>query len=141
MKDTVLHPVHPSVHRDASPTVGARRACTAPRNLFGRGKNTVLGWNDPDFDALPRPRDLRGRSSPVFCPRVFPQTVARSQETGPSGAKFLGHSTIEMTADIYPHTSAEAEREAAIAPERAIYGDLFPVVPNFENGNNSAALN
>jgi integrase len=55
--------------------------------------------------------------------------------------KFLGHSTIEMTADIYTHTSAEAEREAAIALERAIYGDLFPVVPNIENGNNSAAIN
>jgi integrase len=55
--------------------------------------------------------------------------------------KFLGHSTIEMTADIYTHTSAEAEREAAVALERAIYGDLFPVVPNFANRNNSAALN
>jgi len=55
--------------------------------------------------------------------------------------KFLGHSTIEMTADIYTHTSAEAEREAAIALERAIYGDLFPVVPNIENGNNSVAVN
>jgi hypothetical protein len=44
--------------------------------------------------------------------------------------KFLGHSTIEMTADIYTHTSAEAEREAAVALERAIYGELFPVVPN-----------
>ena len=29
--------------------------------------------------------------------------------------KFLGHSTIKMTADIYTHTSAEAERDAAIA--------------------------
>ena len=55
--------------------------------------------------------------------------------------KFLGHSTIEMTADIYTHTSAEAEHEAAIALEGAIYSDLFPVVPNFENGNNSAAIN
>ena len=55
--------------------------------------------------------------------------------------KFLGHSTIEMTADIYTHTSAEAEREAAVALERAIYGDLFPVVPNFANRNNSAPLN
>ena len=41
----------------------------------------------------------------------------------------------------YTHTSAEAERDAAIALERAIYGDLFPVVPNIENRNNSAALN
>ena len=55
--------------------------------------------------------------------------------------KFLGHSTIKMTADIYTHTSAEAEREAALAVERAIYGDLFPVVPNIENRNNSAAIN
>jgi Phage integrase family. len=43
--------------------------------------------------------------------------------------KFLGHSTITMTTDIYTHTSAEGERNAAIALERAIYGDLFPVVP------------
>jgi len=55
--------------------------------------------------------------------------------------KFLGHSTIKMTADIYTHTSAEAERDAAIALERAIYGDLFPVVPNTENRNNFATPN
>jgi hypothetical protein len=34
-----------------------------------------------------------------------------------------------------------AERDAAFALERAIYGDLFPVVPNIENRNNFAALN
>jgi hypothetical protein len=28
-----------------------------------------------------------------------------------------------------------------IALERAIYGDLFPVVPNIENRNNFTALN
>jgi formate dehydrogenase major subunit len=31
------------------------------------------------------------------------------------GSLFLGHSIIKMTADIYTHTSAEAERDAAIA--------------------------
>jgi integrase len=44
--------------------------------------------------------------------------------------KFLGHSTIKMTADIYTHTSAEAERDAAIALERAITAicsQLFPI--------------
>ena len=51
--------------------------------------------------------------------------------------KFLGHSTIKMTADIYTHTSAESERDAAIALERA----MFRVVPNIENRNNSVALN
>jgi len=45
-----------------------------------------------------------------------------------------------MTADIYTHTSAEAEREAALAVERAIYGDLFPVVPDIENRNNSGGV-
>jgi predicted HTH domain antitoxin len=65
-------------------------------------------------------------------------SVGRAAETG---AKILGHSTIEMTADIYTHISAEVEREAAVALERALYGDMFPVVPNFANRNNSAALN
>jgi hypothetical protein len=37
--------------------------------------------------------------------------------------------------------NGQAERDAAIALERAIYGDLFPVVPNIENRNNFAALN
>jgi hypothetical protein len=46
-----------------------------------------------------------------------------------------------MTVDIYTHTSAEAERDAAIALERAIYDDLFPVVPDIENRSNSVALN
>jgi len=42
---------------------------------------------------------------------------------------------------IHTHTSAEAEREAVLAVERAIYDDLFPVASNIENRNNSAALN
>ncbi len=54
--------------------------------------------------------------------------------------KLLGHSNVEITAEVYTHTSAEAEREAALAIERAIYGDLFPVVPNSGNRNNSAAI-
>lgn len=32
----------------------------------------------------------------------------------------VGRSTINMTADVYPHISAEAEREGALAVERAI---------------------
>jgi|SRR6267143_6792285 len=38
----------------------------------------------------------------------------------------LGHSTINMTANVHTHVSRESEREAAQAVERAIYGDLFP---------------
>lgn len=55
--------------------------------------------------------------------------------------KLLGHSTINMTADVYTHTSAEADREGALAVERAIYGDLFVVVPKIANRNDSAAVN
>jgi Phage integrase family len=47
--------------------------------------------------------------------------------------KFLGHSTIQMTADIYTHTSAEAEREAAEALERTICAgnNPFPICSQF----------
>lgn len=45
-----------------------------------------------------------------------------------------------MTADVYTHTSADAEREAALAVERAIYGDLFAVVRETTNRNSSAHL-
>jgi len=53
----------------------------------------------------------------------------------------LGHSTINMTADVYTHVSRESEREAAQAVERAIYGDLFPICSQVGNGNKSAAAN
>jgi integrase len=55
--------------------------------------------------------------------------------------KLLGHSTVDMTANVYTHTSDESEREAALGIERAIDGDLFPKL--FPNGNKSsnAAVN
>jgi hypothetical protein len=46
-----------------------------------------------------------------------------------------------MTANVYTRTSAEAEREAAVAIERAVYGDLFPVVPSSGNRNKNEAVN
>jgi integrase len=55
--------------------------------------------------------------------------------------KLLGHSSVDLTANVYTHTLPEAEREAALAIERAIYGDLFPTVPDSGNRNNSAAIN
>lgn len=39
--------------------------------------------------------------------------------------RFLGHSNLSTTADVYTHTSAEAERSAARALEQEIYGNLF----------------
>ena len=38
--------------------------------------------------------------------------------------KLLGRSTVDMSANVYTHTSDESEREAALAIERAIGGDL-----------------
>jgi hypothetical protein len=38
----------------------------------------------------------------------------------------LGHSTNNMTANVYTHVSRGSECDAAQAVERAIYGDLFP---------------
>jgi len=49
--------------------------------------------------------------------------------------KFLGYATIKMN-------SHSCERMyAANALERTVYGDLFSVVLNTENRNNSTALN
>jgi integrase len=94
----------------------------------------------PILDGLRIPR-ISGASG--F--HTFRHSVASilNQETGnlKLAQKLLGHATIDMTADVYTHTSGEAEREAALAIERAIYGDLFPIVPNSGSRNNSAVLN
>jgi len=55
--------------------------------------------------------------------------------------KLLGHSNLSTTADVYTHTSAEADRSAALALEQAIFGDLFQVVPRFGTWNKNAAPN
>ena len=47
--------------------------------------------------------------------------------------KLLGHSNLSTTADVYTHTSPDADRSAALALEQAIFGDLFQVVPRFWN--------
>ena len=39
--------------------------------------------------------------------------------------RFLRHSNVGTTGDIYTHTSQAMEREAAAALERSIFGDLF----------------
>ena len=53
--------------------------------------------------------------------------------------KLLGHSNLNTTADVYTHTSAEDERQAALALERASYGNLFRTVPETANKNSRAA--
>jgi integrase len=53
--------------------------------------------------------------------------------------RLQGHPNLSTTADIYTHTTDESEREAAVALERAIFGDLFSTVLNSENKNRKAA--
>jgi hypothetical protein len=60
--------------------------------------------------------------------------IDRSIVLDRSATRTLFKADRSMTANIYRHTSAEAERDAAIALERAIYCDLFPVVPNSRTG-------
>jgi len=58
-----------------------------------------------------------------------------NQQTGnlKTAQKFLGHADITTTANICTHLSSESERGAAVAIEKAIFGDLFPIVPDFLN--------
>jgi integrase len=53
--------------------------------------------------------------------------------------RFLCHSNINTTEDIYIHTSEESERAAALAVERAIHGNLFSTVLNSENKNSGGS--
>jgi len=75
----------------------------------------------------------------------FPPSAATivNQKTGNLKLvqKLLGHSNLSTTADVYTHTSADANRGAALALEQAIFGDLFQVVPRFGTGNNETVSN
>jgi len=82
------------------------------------------------------------RFSQTFCGgSVVSDTgsAAHSRSLRSAGLHTFWHSNLSTTADIYKHTSAEAERDAAVAVERAIYGDLFPIVPKTGNRNNQTA--
>jgi integrase len=54
--------------------------------------------------------------------------------------RLLGHASLSTTADIYTHTQASAEREATVALENAILGNLFQTVPQVARGTNSARV-
>jgi hypothetical protein len=54
--------------------------------------------------------------------------------------KLLGHSNFSTTADIYTRTLEESDREAALAVERAIDGNLFSTVLNSETKDNSGLI-
>ena len=94
----------------------------------------------PMLDRLGIPRTSRAAGFHTF--RHSAASIV-NQETGnlKLAQRFLGHSNLSTTADVYTHTSAEAERSAAHALEQAIYGNLFQTVPQTRNRNSSAVLN
>jgi integrase len=88
----------------------------------------------PTLDRLSIPRQSRTSGFHTF--RHSAASFINSQTGNLKLAqKLLGHATIDFTAGIYTHTTVEEERKAAVALERAIYGDLFPNL--FLTGNNS----
>jgi len=94
----------------------------------------------PTLDRLGIPRASRSAGFHTFRHSAASMVNA---ETGnlKLAQKLLGHSNLNTTADVYTHTSAEDERKAALALERAIYGNLFRTVPETANKNSRAAIN
>ena len=94
----------------------------------------------PVLDRLGIPRTSRAAGFHTF--RHSAATIV-NQQTGDlkSVQKLLGHSNLSTTADVYTHISPESERRAALALEKAIYGDLFSNCSQNGNKNNSVALN
>jgi integrase len=116
-------------------------AVTGPEDfVFCKRDGTILNPDvlrkDVLYAALDRLNIRRPKRSAGF--HAFRHSAATliNAETGnlKLTQKFPGHSTVSTTADIYTHTSVEMERDAAASPEKAIFGDLFPIVPNLELG-------
>jgi len=66
-----------------------------------------------------------------FCDFIVPPDTILPNDFG----------NLSTTADVYAHTSADADRSAALDLEKAIYGDLFQVVPSFGTWNKNTTLN
>lgn len=125
-----------------------RSTYTAPEDFVFCGKDGLPLHPDvlrkdvlyPTLDRLNIPR-----SSGASGFHTFRHSAASilNQQTGNLKLvqKLLGHATVDMTANVYTHTSAESEREAALSLERAIYGQVFSVVTSSGIENISAALN
>ena len=94
----------------------------------------------PTLDRLGIARERRAAGFHTF--RHSAATIV-NQKTGNLKLvqKLLGHSNLSTTADVYTHTSADADRSAALALEQAIYGDLFQFVPSRGTWNKNVALN
>jgi integrase len=106
-------------------------------NGDGKSLNPDVLRKDILYPALDRLNIPRPKGSSGF--HCFRHSAASliNAETGnlKLTQRFLGHANVSTTADIYTHTSEAMEREAAVALERSIFGNLFPIVPNLGIGN------
>jgi integrase len=93
----------------------------------------------PALDRLHIPRPARGAGFHQF--RHSAASFINAQTGNLKLAqRFLGHSNFSTTADVYTHTTVEAEREAAAVLAQVIFKNseiLFPIVPKTGNRNNS----
>lgn len=106
---------------------------------MGQPLNPDVLRKDVLYPVLDRLKIPRAKGSAGF--HTFRHSAASfiNSQTGnlKLAQKLLGHSNLDTTANVYTHVSVEQEREAALAVERAIYGenpgDFVPrVVPNVE---------
>jgi integrase len=68
------------------------------------------------------------RSAGFHCFRHSAASLTNNQTGNLKLAQnLLGHSNLSTTADIYTHTSTEAQREASEILEQAVFGNLFPI--------------
>jgi len=87
----------------------------------------------PILDRLQIPRSLRTCGFHTF--RHSAASIVNAQTGNLKLAqRLLGHASWSTTADIYTHTQVSAEREATLALERAVLGNLCHVVPQTERG-------
>jgi len=115
--------------------------------LFGKPDGTPLSPDvlrrDVLYPALDRLRIPRLKGASGF--HAFRHTSASVMEekTGRLKAvsEFLRHSNIGTTGDVYVHPSSESKREAVEALEKAFFGDLFPIVPDFGNKTGNRVIN
>ena len=129
-----------SEHRQRSPTPARTTSSFAKPD--GSPLNPDVLRRDVLYPALDRLRIPRLKGASGF--HAFRHTAGSvvEERTGrlKLAQRLLRHSNVSTTADIYTHTSRQSEREAALALERAYFGDLFPVVPNSETENKKAVV-
>jgi integrase len=97
-------------------------------NESGGPLNPDVLRRDVLYSALDRSGIARPKRASGF--HTFRHSAASflNEQTGnlKLAQRFLGHADISTTANIYTHTSSESERDAAMAIERAIFGESVP---------------